>query len=782
MDWLPGHPNHFWIAPSLFLYSLVLWRILRSPARIRAAWGFLGLWAFVLFASYLPPSWTPSESDLTFIAHAFVDLATVQLLAVTIFYGLLRRVRIKRFLVEAIIFSAYAVIVANLLRQLGVNVTGIFATSAVAAAVVGFALQDMLSNIAGGIALELGGGIKVGDFIKCGEFSGWVEGVSLRQTVIKTGDGDLVLLPNSQLYRSPVKIWAPVHRHHVLFVMPHSVNSQELIDTVEFALRASPIPGVASDPAPACVVQQVDADCIRYAAVIWLTRPGRSGTETSAVLTRIGFALQRAGIPFGNFSHTVDLKTEKAPTRESVSPVDLLRRSPILRLLDDTDLFEVGARLHRLSFAPGEFIIRQGDAGGSMYFIGKGKVRVLYRSANGAEREVSVMNAGEFFGEAALLTGEPRNASVQAVSRVDCYELDKAGLQDIVRRRPDFVEDVSSVMAKRGTELEILRDKLDEETALLRIAEAQKLLKNRIRSFFGWTSDLRLDMDLGAAIQAAAAVIKPELPAPSAGEAPTHTEALEHTPLERKTESLESRAANMEDKAADTENKIAFKPEASNEQVESVRARAALLLKARRFAEARKALEEADALEAAAKKERSASQGQREKRAALNGTGRMYVRDGPAPVAGTVDKAMAIVHRYSRIAAGAGLVPGTLLTFTAILAVQVTMVWKIARCFGQREGVDRIRGSIMSLLGAALPTTLGHGAALAVTAIPAIIAGSVLYFLITPVLAYALTQAIGNTFVMHFESGGTLLTFDAKAFREYFLREFEEAGADLKAA
>jgi CRP-like cAMP-binding protein/uncharacterized protein (DUF697 family) len=398
-----------------------------------------------------------------------------------------------------------------------------------------------------------------------------------------------------------------------------------------------------------------------------------------------------------------------------------------------------------------------------MYFVGKGKVRVIYRSANGAEREVSVMNAGEFFGEAALLTGEARNASVQAVSRVDCYELNKEGLQDIVQRRPDFVEDVSAVMAQRTTELEILREKLDEEAARQRIADAQRRLSFRIRAFFGGTSSPRVELDLEPEPEPARAVIpaiKPEFLI--AVEAGAPVQAADPQP-------------------AQSVNKPQSLPEASIGRVESVRAQAALLLKARQFTEARKALEEADQLEGDRENgQGSKPHGKQESLAASNGAGR-FVRESPPPVDGTVDKAITIVHRYSKIAAGAGLVPGTLLTFAAILAVQVTMVWKIARCFGHREGTDRIRGSILSLLGAALPTTIGHGAALAVIAMPAIIAGSVLYFLFTPVLAYALTQAIGNTFVMHFESGGTLLTFDATAFREYFLKEFEEARASLKA-
>jgi uncharacterized protein (DUF697 family) len=145
-----------------------------------------------------------------------------------------------------------------------------------------------------------------------------------------------------------------------------------------------------------------------------------------------------------------------------------------------------------------------------------------------------------------------------------------------------------------------------------------------------------------------------------------------------------------------------------------------------------------------------------------------------------VDKAVDIIKLYSKIAAVVGLLPGNILNFAGILAVMVMMVWRIAATFGQREGKDRVKGSIMALIGAVIPTSVGHGIAAAVLAIPAVIAGSVLYFLVTPVLAYALTKAVGNTFVMHFESGGTLLDFDPKAFQEYFLKEFQEAGGQIK--
>jgi uncharacterized protein (DUF697 family) len=224
-------------------------------------------------------------------------------------------------------------------------------------------------------------------------------------------------------------------------------------------------------------------------------------------------------------------------------------------------------------------------------------------------------------------------------------------------------------------------------------------------------------------------------------------------------------------------------------EAEAARARAVQFMADKQYSQARKALEEAEALEAGPAAESPAgpwkvlSALRWRSNPGAQGEAAKPPADEPVVLTSTatVDKAVKIVELYSKIAAAAGLLPGNVLNFAAILVVMVTMVWRIATTFGHREGHNRIKGSIMALMGAVIPTGIGHGIAAAVTAIPAFILGSVLYFLVTPVLAYAMTKAVGNTFVMHFESGGTLLNFDPKGFQEYFLREFQEAGGQLKA-
>ena len=228
------------------------------------------------------------------------------------------------------------------------------------------------------------------------------------------------------------------------------------------------------------------------------------------------------------------------------------------------------------------------------------------------------------------------------------------------------------------------------------------------------------------------------------------------------------------------------------------RARATQYIAEQRYAEARKALEEADAIDA----ENDQSAVARGTRALRNFGTKIKNVVTPAGAAGAAAKvaedaepvvpaepvsvdeaaksAMKTVDLYSKIAAGVGLLPGGLLNFGAVLGVEIAMVWRIAKEFGHTEGKDRIRGSILSMVGAAIPTTVGHGVAAGLAAIPAVLAGTLLSFVITPVLAYAITRAVGSTFIMHFESGGTLLTFDPKAFRAYFIKEFEKAGGVVK--
>jgi len=487
---LRGYASMYRFLPLIALVlvglAAALWKI-GSHKRLRSALAFLALSFIVWGAETIGSAMGINAAPAREVAIAFIGLAAVQLIAGAIFNFAVERARVPRFAGEMAVVACYIIIVVRLFFNLGVNVAGFFATSAVATAVIGLALQDMMGNIASGIALEFERDIRVGDFIRVGEASGRVLHKRLRHTAIETADGEAVMLPNSFLTRSSVTVLRKPHRQLTPFAIPYSVNPQELIDAVTFALRSSPIPDVAADPPPSCVVQELTPGHIRYAAVFWTTNPMRNVLAVSAVLNRICFGLERAGIPVREISNLLEMMpaTEAAA---HTNPVDILRRTLIFRHVDDASLFELGSKLRRLSFAPGEIIVRQGDAGDSMYVVIAGQVAINYAGVDKSETQVAVISPGEFFGESSLLTGETRNASAITLSRVDCYELDKAGLQGILDRHADLAEDMSVVVAHRQMELAVSREKLDQETARLREAQAQMQLLSRIKRFFGLNS------------------------------------------------------------------------------------------------------------------------------------------------------------------------------------------------------------------------------------------------------------------------------------------------------
>lgn len=136
--------------------------------------------------------------------------------------------------------------------------------------------------------------------------------------------------------------------------------------------------------------------------------------------------------------------------------------------------------------------------------------------------------------------------------------------------------------------------------------------------------------------------------------------------------------------------------------------------------------------------------------------------------------AMGTVQKYSMIAAGVGLIPIPVLDMAGLAAVQVAMVRSIANQYGQTMGENWGKATITALIGGAVPTGLASGTAgMLVRQIPLV--GSMLGFVTLSAFATAVTYAVGTVFIRHFESGGTLLDFNAEDAREAFTREFQKA-------
>jgi hypothetical protein len=111
--------------------------------------------------------------------------------------------------------------------------------------------------------------------------------------------------------------------------------------------------------------------------------------------------------------------------------------SPLFRDFSVDEMVAVIQGLRLLSFERGQAILREGQPGGSLYTLTSGRVRAFKRdAATGRQNALGDLKEGAFFGEMSILTGQPRMASVVALTRCELLELDRATLDEITKTHP----------------------------------------------------------------------------------------------------------------------------------------------------------------------------------------------------------------------------------------------------------------------------------------------------------------------------------------------------------
>ncbi|MCX6549463.1 MAG: cyclic nucleotide-binding domain-containing protein, partial [Acidobacteria bacterium] len=162
------------------------------------------------------------------------------------------------------------------------------------------------------------------------------------------------------------------------------------------------------------------------------------------------------------------------------------RLDRLSRLLEPVDLFapltpeergELVSGSEELMFAKGETIVRQDDAGRSMFVVCRGRVRVVEASG----RELAAIAEGGYFGEMSMLTGQPRSASVRAVEECTVLELTADSLRRVALANPNVVTRISVVVAARRADLE--RQKAEAAAELADTLETPRSLLERIQAF-----------------------------------------------------------------------------------------------------------------------------------------------------------------------------------------------------------------------------------------------------------------------------------------------------------
>jgi CRP/FNR family transcriptional regulator, cyclic AMP receptor protein len=155
----------------------------------------------------------------------------------------------------------------------------------------------------------------------------------------------------------------------------------------------------------------------------------------------------------------------RAPGPGSIEGVKgLLGRLPLFAGLPANALDETVHHIRTRTYSRGTVIFHKDDPGSLLYVILKGAVSIDLPASDGKELALSILRAGDFFGELSLLDGEPRNATASALEDdTQTLILPREDFLELVRRQPQVGIHVMELLCRRLREA----DSLAQDSALL---------------------------------------------------------------------------------------------------------------------------------------------------------------------------------------------------------------------------------------------------------------------------------------------------------------------------
>lgn len=485
-----------WSSLGLSVALLVLLRLTLPPPsrhrlRIPVAYVVINLVLITIHAWAGPATTGGRAAGLA--AAFFAVLALVHLVFALLFEGLPPlRGRVARIVQDLLLAFAYFVCVMGLFGASGVALSSILTTSALLTAVVGFALQDTLGNVVGGLAIQLKRPFKVGDWVSLDgkpENYGRVIEINWRATRLVTNDQVMVVVPNSNIAKSTVVNFSepsPVVRRTIRVSISYDVPPSRVEEIALRAMRSSP--GVLEDPPPECPLAAFGDSGIDYNCRFYIDDFRRRDALVGGVAARLYYDFRREGMEIPYPIRTVHMyergveeqQAEQERRRDRLA--ERFAAIDFLAPLGPEVLRALAARVRTEAYGKGEKIVREGEPGADLYLVERGEVAVMVESG-GKPRELARLGPGAFFGEMSLTTGAPRTATVVALGDVEAVRLDKETFREVLTRDPRVVEVIGRVLVERQAALEADAAAAAQQTPTA-IENRSRALVKAIRGFF----------------------------------------------------------------------------------------------------------------------------------------------------------------------------------------------------------------------------------------------------------------------------------------------------------
>ena len=195
------------------------------------------------------------------------------------------------------VLTVFIVIAA--IEQLGVDTTSIMAIFAAAGLAVGLALKDSLSNFSAGVMLILFKPFKLGDFVNAGGSSGVVEEIQIFNTILRTGDNQEIIIPNSHVYGGSITNVSAreTRRIDLVIGIGYDDNIGVAKKLIEEIIAKNSL--ILTDPAPTIMVLELGESCIDIAVRPWVKTGDYWGVRADLLQTiKETFDAEGISIPY----------------------------------------------------------------------------------------------------------------------------------------------------------------------------------------------------------------------------------------------------------------------------------------------------------------------------------------------------------------------------------------------------------------------------------------------------------------------------------------------------
>ncbi|MEH6757292.1 MAG: mechanosensitive ion channel [Parasphingorhabdus sp.] len=213
-------------------------------------------------------------------------------------------------LVETIV--RLAIWIVGLMATLTILLPGLTPASMIAglgfgAVAIGFAFQDIFENFMAGILIMIREKMRIGDYIECEGVEGVVESIALRETHVRRNNMELTIIPNSILFKNPVKILTDQEkrRHEIIAGVSYDTDLEIARDVILKAVQSSDL--VDPEERIDVFACEFNSSSVDFKVRWWSgSKPRDMHESRDSVIRAIKRALDEAGIeiPFPYVTHT----------------------------------------------------------------------------------------------------------------------------------------------------------------------------------------------------------------------------------------------------------------------------------------------------------------------------------------------------------------------------------------------------------------------------------------------------------------------------------------------